>query len=114
MLLVVEDERKVRQRYQLELEKEGYHVVTAADGRSALRKLVDEPVDLVVLDLSLPDGSGLDYLQRFMEIKRHVKVVINATHPHDKTDFNSWAADAFLTKSSDLAELKNTIGGMLR
>jgi DNA-binding response OmpR family regulator len=112
-ILIVEDERNLRRLYQMELEQDGYEVITAADGQSALRRLADEPVDLVVLDLALPDGSGLDYLQQFIEMHRHVKVVINTAYPLYKRDFHSWAADAFLTKSSDLAELKNTIAGML-
>jgi hypothetical protein len=48
-----------------------------------------------------------------MEIHRRVKVVINTAYSVYQGDFHSWAADAFLTKSSDLAELKNTIAGML-
>jgi DNA-binding response OmpR family regulator len=97
----------------MELEQDGYEVITAADGQSALRRLADEPVDLVVLDLALPDGSGVDYLQQFMEIKRHVKVVVNTAYPFYKRDFHCWAADAFLTKSSDLTELKSTIDHFL-
>jgi len=112
-ILVVEDERNLQQLYRMELEDEGYDVVTAADGASALRRLADEPVDLVVLDLALPDGSGLECLQQFVEIKRNVKVVINTAYPLYKRDFHSWAADVFLTKSSDLTKLKNTIDEML-
>jgi DNA-binding NtrC family response regulator len=112
-ILIIEDENNVRQLYQMELEEEGYEVVTAADGQSALRRLADEPVDLVVLDLALPDGSGLDYLQQFMELHRHVKVVINTAYPVYQGDFHSWAADAFLIKTSDLTELKSTIDHFL-
>jgi DNA-binding NtrC family response regulator len=112
-ILVVEDEEKLRRLYEMELEEEGYEVVTAADGRGALEKLNKEPVDLVVLDLELSDGLGLGYLQEFMDIKRNVKVVINTAYPSYKMDFHSWAADAFLIKSSDLTELKQTIYNML-
>jgi DNA-binding response OmpR family regulator len=45
------------------LEEAGYCVKTATGGREALNKLHDEAGDLVVLDLELPDGKGLDYLQ---------------------------------------------------
>lgn len=112
-ILIVEDERNLRKLYQMELEQHGYEVITAADGQSALKRLADEPVNLVVLDLALPDGSGLDYLQHFMEIHRHVKVVINTAYSLYKRNFHSWAADAFLIKSSDLTELKSTIDHFL-
>jgi hypothetical protein len=46
-------------------------------------------------------------------MNRNVKVGINTADPSYKMDFNSWAADAFLVKSSDLSELKNTIEGVL-
>ncbi|KAA0231469.1 response regulator [candidate division KSB1 bacterium] len=112
-ILIVEDERNLRRLYQMELEQDGYEVTTAADGQSALRRLADGPVDLVLLDLALPDGSGLDYLQQFMEMHRHVKVVINTAYPLYKRDFHCWAADAFLIKTSDLTELKSTIDHFL-
>jgi len=112
-ILVVEDETNLQQLYRMELEEEGYEVVAALNCQSALRRLAEEPVDLVVLDLALPDASGLECLQRCAEIRRNAKVVINTAYPLHKRDFHSWAADAFLTKSSDLTELKCTIDHFL-
>lgn len=113
-ILVVEGEKKLRYLYQSELQAIGYDVITAANGKGALEKLKQEPVDLIVLDLVLPDGTGFDYLEKFVTVKRNVKVVINTDYPNYKGDFHSWVADAFLTKSSDLSELKNTINSVLR
>lgn len=112
-ILIVEDEQGLRQRYQMALEEEGYEVKTAADGGAALEILRHEPVDLVILELLLPDGSGLEYLQHFLDIKRNLKVVINTDCPTYKMDFHSWAADAFLVKSADLYELKSTVDELL-
>lgn len=112
-ILVVEGEKRLRSLYRNELETMGYDVVTAADGQKALEKLKHEPVELIVLDLVLPDGSGFEYLQQFMEVKRNVKVVINTGSPLYKRDFHSWIADAFLIKSFDLSELRNAIAGVL-
>ena len=108
-ILVVEGEKKLRDKYRNELEDVGYNVITAGSGKKALHRLKNEPVDLIVADLVLPDGAGFAYLQEFMAVRRKVKVVINTAHSAYKTDFHSWAADAFLTKSSDLSELKKTI-----
>lgn len=112
-ILVVEEENKLRGLYQTELQEEGYGVVTAADGHEAINKLNNEVVDLVVLDLELPDGNGLDYLQDIMDFNRNIKVVINTDDPMYKLDFHTWLADAFLVKSPDLCELKNTIDTLL-
>lgn len=112
-ILVVEGEKELRYLYQDELQAVGYSVITAANGKGALEKLREEPVDLILLDLVLPDGSGFDYLEKFVTAKRNVKVVINTDYPNYKGDFHSWVADAFLTKSSDLSELKNTIDSVL-
>jgi DNA-binding NtrC family response regulator len=113
-ILVVEDEKNLCRLYQIELEAEGYQVITAANGREALDCLKQETVDLIVLDLVLPDISGLDCLQAFMNYNRDLKVVINSAYPNYKYDFQVWAADAFVTKSSDLSELKETVNRLLQ
>ncbi|MFQ5751014.1 MAG: response regulator [bacterium] len=111
-ILVIETEENLRQRYQNELQEEGYEVVTVADGREAFKKIMSEAVDLVILELEY-DGSGLEYLQRFMKARRNLKVVIHTDYPNYKGNFHSWAADAFLVKSADLCELKKTIDTLL-
>jgi DNA-binding NarL/FixJ family response regulator len=64
------------------------------------------------MDLLLPDGKGLDYLQRMLARHRRLKVIINSAYPIYKQDFRSWGADRFVTKSSDLFELKNAVSEM--
>ncbi|NUO82934.1 response regulator [candidate division KSB1 bacterium] len=112
-ILIVEDEKNLRQLYQKELEAEGYEVATALNAHEALERLRSAHADLVVLDLILSDGSGLDYLSQFLEVDRHLKVVINSAYSTYRADFHSWAADAYLVKSSDLTELKSTIDHFL-
>ena len=112
-ILVVEGEKRLRQRYQNALRSIGYDVITAPNGKRALNMLRSEPIDLIVADLELPDGSGFEYLEECMSVKRKVKVVINTDQAAYKTDFHSWVADAFLTKSSDLTELTSTIASVL-
>ena len=112
-ILVVEGERKLRELYQTGLQDAGYQVEIAADGQHALKKLKREPVDLIVTDLVLPDGAGFDLLHRFLKVTNKTKVVIHTSHVEYKSDFRSWVADAYLTKSSDISELKNTIDGIL-
>jgi DNA-binding response OmpR family regulator len=112
-ILIVDNEKETRHRCRQEFEAQGYEVITAQSGHDALRKLSSEPVDLVVLELVLKDGSGIDYLEKMVHAKRHLKFVINTANPTYKMDFHTWAADAYLTKSTDLSELKQTVDKIL-
>lgn len=113
-ILVVDGKKEYRNKYQNELKQVGYDVITASCGKTALDKLKQEAIDLIVLDLVLPDCQGFEYLEKFVTTNRNVKVVINTEDASYKRDFHSWAADAFLTKSSDLSELKQTINTVLK
>lgn len=63
-ILVVDDERAIRELAQLYLEKAGFAVTTSADGRSALEQVKYDPPDLVVLDWMLPEIDGLEVCRR--------------------------------------------------
>jgi len=112
-IMILEDERRLRQLYRTELETEGYEVITAADGRNALERLRQAPVHVVVFDLTFPDEAGMECLQDLVNSNREVKVMIHTAYPTHKMDFRTWAADAFVTKSPDTGKLKNVIGRLL-
>jgi CheY-like chemotaxis protein len=118
-ILVVEDERNLRRLYTEEIEIEGHQVTAVSCGKEALRALESRPIDLVVLDLAFPNGhgmnysSGIDYLQKMLDRRRNLKVIINSAYPDFKLDFRSWGAERFITKSSDLTELKNALNEMI-
>ncbi len=112
-ILIVEDEAPLNQLYKEELQDHGYEVMVAHSGRDALSMLRTNPVDLMILDLKLPDGSGLDYLCDFLRTHRKLKVIINTAYPMFKRDFRSWGAEAFVVKSSDLSELLCTVERVL-
>ena len=63
-ILVIDDEPDVREMLQFLLEEEGFQVETAPDGTSGIAKLAGRDYDLVLLDLMLPDLSGMEVLQR--------------------------------------------------
>ncbi len=66
-VLVVDDEADVRAFLTAVLEKDGYRVVTAPDGRQALRIAEEEQPDLIVLDLQMPEQTGTDFYRRLMK-----------------------------------------------
>ena len=112
-ILVVEDEDDLRLLYQQELEQEGYDVVTVESGEEAIKVLEKESINLVVLDIRLTGMNGLEALEEMLLRNRNLKVIINTAYANYKDDFSSWLADAYLIKSSDLSELKETIQNLL-
>jgi DNA-binding NtrC family response regulator len=112
-ILLVEDDQNQRALYEEELLDEGYHVVTAGDGRAALVAVKEHSPDLVVMDINMPLMDGLDALSQMMEHDSHIPVIINSAYASYKESFSSWSADAYIVKSSDLSELKQTVRRLL-
>lgn len=108
-VLVVEDEANLRLLYRNELEEYGYDVSDVGTGAEALQVLDYEKIDAVVLDLRLPDVYGLQLLDEMLAQRRQLPVIINTAYEQFREDFHCWGAEAFVVKSSDLAELKNTL-----
>src|SRR5438128_3720843 len=63
-ILLVDDEQSIQTLLSYPLRKEGYEVVQATDGDQALERFSEEPFDLVVLDLMLPNVDGLEVCRR--------------------------------------------------
>jgi DNA-binding response OmpR family regulator len=112
-IMVVENDPHMRRIYTEELEREGHEIIAVSSGRTALRRLDEIPVDLVLLDLMLADGNGLNCLEEILAHHRDLKIVINTAYPMFKQDFRCWGAERFLIKSSDLSELKAAINDVL-
>jgi len=112
-LLLIEDEANLRILYTEELKKEGYDVVCAENGMEAIKILEGTVVDLVITDIRMPQMNGLEALSNILGLRKGVPVIIYTSYPQYKTDFMSWAADAYLIKSSDLSELKAKIKELL-
>lgn len=113
-ILVVEDEPHQRELYRMELEDEGHRVVTAADGREALRQVGRCHPDLVVLDLRLPVMDGLESLERMVWLNPRLPVIIYSAYERFKDRRLTGLAVAYLMKSSNLEVLKEEIERVLR
>ena len=79
-ILVVDDERNIREGLRRALEFDGHAVVTAADGREALSVLANEEIDLVIADLRMPRLSGDQLLKQVAERHPTVRVIILTGH----------------------------------
>jgi CheY-like chemotaxis protein len=112
-ILVVDDEETIRLLYKEELTDAGYLVQVAADGQQALRMVQKERPDLMTIDIKMPVMDGIELLCRVREIHRELPIIICTAYGDFKQDFSTWASDAYLTKSSDLTELKAKIRELL-
>ena len=112
-ILSVEDEEALRLLYQEELEEEGYEVLTAKNGKEALQKLRKEKPDLVILDIIMPEMDGMEALGRILSKNKRIPIILHTSHPAYQEDFMSWAADAYVVKSTDLRELNEKIKELL-
>lgn len=106
-ILVVEDEKKLARVLQLELEYENYQPTIVYDGRTALNKLQNETFDLILLDIMLPELSGLEVV-RHLRKKDPTRPVILLTARdaiHDKVSGLDLGANDYITKPFQIEEL---------
>jgi two-component system, response regulator, stage 0 sporulation protein F len=108
-ILVVDDDEAIRTLLQEELEEDGYKVLIATNARDALKLVASEALDLVILDIRMPGMDGLEALPRILGIKEGLPVIMNTAYSQYQDSFMSWAADAYVVKSSDLTELKEKV-----
>ena len=105
-ILVVDDEPQFVRALQINLEAEGYSVMTAADGTEALRAAASRPPDVIVLDLGLPDLDGTEVIRRLRAWTELPVIVLSARHgSSDKVEALDAGADDYVTKPFGLDEL---------
>ncbi|CAZ96781.1 response regulator transcription factor [Zobellia galactanivorans] len=115
-ILVIEDEAQLQNSITESLEKENFLVETAADYHTAMEKAFVYDYDCILLDIMLPNGSGLDILK---ELKKEGKsgniIIISAKDSlDDKLKGLELGADDYLTKPFHLAELNARVKAVLR
>jgi DNA-binding response OmpR family regulator len=114
-ILVVDDEATLRETLAWNLDQEGYRVVEAADGSEALRVFRDERPDLVLLDLMLPEISGVEVCRR-MRAESDVPILMLTARDSevDKVVGLEVGADDYVTKPFSLRELLARVRALLR
>ena len=115
-ILVVEDEPSLRELIQKSLEKERFVVEVAPDLFTAIDKVEVYDYDCILLDIMLPDGSGLEVLTRLKELRKKENVIIISAKDSldDKILGLELGADDHLPKPFHLAELTARIKSVLR
>jgi DNA-binding response OmpR family regulator len=117
-VLVVEDEAHLAQGLRFNLQAEGYAVEVAADGETALDRLLErkERFDVVVLDVMLPGKSGFDVAALLREQKNYVPILMLTARgrPEDVLQGFASGADDYLPKPFELAILMARLESLLR
>jgi len=112
-IMVVDDEENIRELYKEELVEAGYEVFLAPDGETAIKMADEVRPDLVTIDVRMPGMDGIETLRALKEKNRETPMIMCTAYPEYKHDFGVWASDAYVVKSTDLKELKDTIKRVL-
>ncbi|WP_323660763.1 two-component system response regulator KdpE [Pectobacterium versatile] len=105
-ILIVEDEKEIRRFVRQALEGEGCRVLDAETMQRGLLEAATRKPDLIILDLGLPDGNGIDYIRDLRQWSSLPVIVLSArTDEQDKIDALDAGADDYLTKPFGIGEL---------
>ncbi len=115
-LLVIEDDETLRQSLAAKLSDEGFAVEQAGDGREGLYFSLEYPVDLAIIDLGLPEMSGLDIIRKVREDGKTYPILILTARDRwqDKVDGLSAGADDYVVKPFHYEEVSARVNALLR
>jgi two-component system response regulator PhoP len=115
-VLIVEDDPTIRETLAARLRQEGYAVETAEDGKEGAYKAVEYPIDLAVVDLGLPEMSGIELIQvmRKREVAIPVLILTARGRWQDKVEGLDAGADDYLVKPFEIEELLARVKALLR
>ena len=114
--LIAEDELDLQSSIATYLERDGHLCETASNFDEALEKTAIYDYDVIVLDLNLITGSGLDVIRAMKKAKKRASIIIISANNslHDKLEGLDLGADDYITKPFHLAELNARINAVLR
>jgi DNA-binding response OmpR family regulator len=115
-ILLVDDEQPIQTLLSFPLQRDGYEVVQASDGREALARFSEQPFDLVVLDLMLPRMDGLEVCKRLRAKGSTVPIIMLTAKSEeiDKVLGLELGADDYITKPFSMREFRSRVKAALR
>ena len=114
-ILVVDDEQDIRDFAKSFFEKRNIKVITASGGSEALELIENEHPDLVLLDITMEEMSGVEVLKKLRAAKNDVKVIMVTGVEEEATvnEANSWGIRGYIHKPLVLEELEKIVVGEL-
>ncbi|MDR0999974.1 MAG: response regulator transcription factor [Clostridiales bacterium] len=114
-ILLVEDNLRVQINNKEVLERHGYSVLLAMSLAEARAMIRDRPLDAVVLDIALPDGNGLDFLEELRSTSEVPVLVLTADQtPERSSESLDAGSDDFLRKPYAIKELRARVDALIR
>ena len=114
-ILIIEDDRVLSNGISLTLKSEEYHIEQSFDLNSARQALLKEHFELLILDINLPDGNGLDFLKEFRQMQEAKVILLTANDMETDIVLGlEMGADDYITKPFSLAVLRARVNSQLR
>jgi CheY-like chemotaxis protein len=115
-VLVVDDEKDFVYTLEYWLKSKGYSVVTANNGKEALDKMKDVPVDVIFLDLHMPVMDGAETMKSIREFNKDIPVVIITAYTVDDkvSEVEKYNVAGFFSKDKDFSESTALLETILR
>lgn len=115
-ILIIEDDYKIARIIQLELEYEGYEVSIAHTGREGMALIENKKIDLVILDVMIPELNGMEVLRRIRQANNEIIVIMLTARSsvYDKVNGLDLGANDYMTKPFEIEELLARIRTNLR
>ena len=114
-ILAVDDEQRMVRFIQLNLEQDGFEVVTAYNGKEALEQVRTQLPDLILLDIMMPDINGFEVLKKIREVNNVPVIMLTAKgEEDDRIQGLELGADDYITKPFSPRELVSRIRAVLR
>jgi DNA-binding NtrC family response regulator len=110
-ILVIDDEEGIRKLLATILTEKGYNVDTAANGEEAIRKANEKVYNIALIDIMLPDISGVELLTQIKEVKPRTRKIIMTGNPsfQNAVEALNRGADAYVMKPLDVEKMLSTI-----
>ncbi|WP_026701490.1 response regulator transcription factor [Salibacterium aidingense] len=114
-ILIADDEEEIADLVAIHLEKEGNHIIKAADGREVMDIVREQPVDLLILDIMMPEMDGYEVVHQIREAYNMPVIFLSAkTSDFDKVQGLVLGADDYMTKPFTPIELAARVNAQLR
>lgn len=114
-VLVVDDDKEIVKTIEIYLTREGYNILKAYDGEEALKKMKENEIHLVILDIMMPNKDGIETLEEIRKTKTIPVIMLSAkSEDYDKIEGLNTGADDYVTKPFNPLELIARVNSCIR